>query len=154
LRQIIISNDDELETLFKNIAQMPIVLCHGDVWCHNVFYSDGKITLIDWESINWGHAFDDILHLVSDMIIPYSDIFTINIESLDEYYRRFMSAYLKSFSEHADISQINYSYMWKKFITDFGYGVIGWYLSAETEKAKRRHIDELQKFHQLQEIKL
>jgi Phosphotransferase enzyme family. len=47
---MIIEIDDQSQEIFEHIEKLPIVLCHRDFWVANIFYSNGKILLIDWDT--------------------------------------------------------------------------------------------------------
>ncbi|MFJ7915623.1 MULTISPECIES: phosphotransferase [unclassified Lysinibacillus] len=54
LCKMLIDLDNNADEIFSRIEKLPIVLCHRDFWVANVFYSDSKIVLIDWDTAGWG----------------------------------------------------------------------------------------------------
>lgn len=49
LKQMLFDIDDNKEVLFNSFKRLPVVLCHRDFWVENIFLSEGKIRLIDWD---------------------------------------------------------------------------------------------------------
>lgn len=47
LCKMLIDIDENADEIFSRIKRLPVVLCHRDFWVANIFYSDGKIILID-----------------------------------------------------------------------------------------------------------
>jgi len=52
--------------LLRYFYGLPIVLCHRDFWIENIFLSQGKLRLIDWDCVGWGFAGEDIASLIAD----------------------------------------------------------------------------------------
>ena len=142
-RQMLIDADRETESIFANSKRMPVVLCHRDFWIANIIYSNRKIILIDWDSVGWGYMFEDVIQLLTD---------EVGIEYL-EHYHRLVSAYLKGFSEYADISMIDNSYIWKMLVIKFGYYPVSKYLSAKSTAERNQQIAALQKVYNLKGVK-
>jgi len=86
LRRMLIDTQQQAKTIFTNMKRLPVVLCHRDFWIENIFLSDRKIILIDWDCAGWGFMGEDIASLIVD---------DTDIEYLDEYYRRLIPAYYK-----------------------------------------------------------
>ncbi|WP_338049221.1 aminoglycoside phosphotransferase family protein [Paenibacillus wynnii] len=95
VRQMLIDIDEHAVEIFARIEQLPLVLCHRDFWVTNLFYANGKIVLIDWDTSGWGYLGEDIASLIADEV-------DIDLEHMVEYYRRCVPAYYKGFSEYAD----------------------------------------------------
>ena len=90
LREMLIDIDNNADDVWHRIEKLPIVLCHRDFWTTNIFYHDGKIRLIDWDTTGWGYMGEDIKQLISDETHPCHMV---------EYYRKCVPAYYKGFSE-------------------------------------------------------
>lgn len=142
LRDMLIYADNETEAIYANHYNMPVVLCHRDFWIENIIYTYNKIVLIDWDSTGWGYMFEDIIQLVTD---------TVGTEYLD-YYGRLIPAYLRGFSEYADIPAIDNDYIWKMLVIKFGYGPVGRYLAAQSAQEKALEIAALEKVWNLRGI--
>ena len=102
LRQMLINIE------YSAVEHLPIVFCHRDFWHENIIYSGGKIRLIDWDCAGWGLLGEDIIQLVTDEVDP---------NHLEEYFRRFVPAYLKGFG----IDNID---LWKMLVVKHGYSSI------------------------------
>lgn len=143
LRQMLIDIDDETEAIYDNIDNIPVVLCHRDFWVENIICSDGKIILLDWDCTGWGYVCEDIIQLITD---------EVDTKYLEEYYRRFIPAYLRGFSEYADISRINSLYIWKLFVIKFGYAMAHWHMSAKSPDEKAQSVEILQRIYEMRDI--
>jgi Ser/Thr protein kinase RdoA (MazF antagonist) len=144
LRQLLIDIADDAEKIFIEIEKFPTVLSHRDFWLENIFYIDGTIRLIDWDSTGWGYMTEDITQL----IVGDSD--TRRAEDIEEYYRRLIPAYIKGFSEYVDITEFSNLYIWELMIIKFtGYRLIYWYMLAESEEIKTQQIAVLQKIYEM-----
>ena len=141
LCQMLIDLDNNAETILEKIKKLPIVFCHRDFWIENIFYSDGKIFLIDWDFCGWGYLGEDIASLIVDDII--------DMEYLDEYYRRFIPAYYKGISEYMDISLINDNYIREMILIKFGCRLVSKYIFPESSDVKNQMIIALQKLFEL-----
>ena len=140
IKQMFITIDNQRKTILENI---PVILCHRDFWFENIFYSDAKIRLIDWDSSGFGYIGDDIVQLITD---------ETDAIYFDEYYRKFIPAYIKGFSEYADISWVDNFYIWERIVIHFGYSLVKSYMSAESLDEKKSAIDTLQKIYEMREI--
>ena len=142
LRQMLIDMDNKSETIFENIQKLPVVLCHRDFWVENIFYlaSNREIILIDWDYTGWGYMGEDIASLIAD---------DIDIEYMDEYYRRFIPAYYKGISEYMDIISVNNNCIREMILIKFGYRFIHRYIFADTSERKNQQINALQKIYDM-----
>ena len=86
---------------------------------------------------------EDIANLIAEFGIDYSDLW-------GEYYRRFVPAYLRGFSEYADISGIKKFYIREMIISYWGYEIVKAYMSAEDDKATQ--ITALQQIFEMGDI--
>ena len=143
LRQLLIDIADDAEKIFIEIEKFPTVLSHRDFWLENIFYIDGTIRLIDWDSTGWGYMTEDITQL----IVGDSDT---RAEDIEEYYRRLIPAYIKGFSEYVDITAFSNLYIWELMIIKFtGYRLIYKYMLEESEAIKTQQIAVLQKIYEM-----
>jgi len=145
LREMLIDICNETEAIYDNINHMPVVLCHRDFWLENIIYSHGKIILIDWDCTGWGYMFEDIVQLATD---------EVGFEYIDAYYQKFIPAYLKGFSEYADISGINniYEYAWKVLLIKFWSVPVYHYMNSKSSEEKKLAIDILQKIYEMRDL--
>jgi hypothetical protein len=84
LKQMLIDIDDYKDEIFDKLKTLPVVLCHRDFWNENIFFSDGRIRLIDWDTTGWGFLGEDIASLIVD---------GMDVERFEENYRRLVPAY-------------------------------------------------------------
>lgn len=146
LRQMLMDNDIKIKEIFENVKNMPMVLSHRDFWHENIIYSDNKIILLDWDCTGWGYMFEDIIQLILD---------ETDKKYLEEYYKKFIPAYIKGISQYIDISKIDNIkslYSWDMFI-QFGYNPVRWYMSAGSDDVKKLAIETLQKIYDMKDIK-
>ncbi len=136
LCKMLINLDERADQIFNRIEQLPIVLCHRDFWVANLFYSDGKIILIDWDTSGWGYLGEDLASLIAD---------EADIEHMVEYYHRCIPAYYKGFSEFADISHITDNCVYEMILLMFGYRLVEWFMDTK----KTLHIHTLQKIYEM-----
>lgn len=144
LCKMLIDIDENADELFNRIEKLPIVLCHRDFWVANIFYSDGTIILIDWDTTGWGYLGEDLASLIAD---------EADIEHMVEYYRRCIPAYYKSFSEHADISHITDNCVYEMILLMFGYRLVERYMNAGSGTKLQENDDErMLNIHIMQKI--
>ncbi|WP_195574989.1 aminoglycoside phosphotransferase family protein [Paenibacillus sp. 1001270B_150601_E10] len=147
LCNMLIDIDEASDEIFNRIEKLPVVLCHRDFWVANLFYSDGKTILMDWDTTGWGYLGEDIASLIAD---------EADVEDMVEYYRRCIPAYYKGFSEYADISHITDNCVYEMILLMFGYRLVEWYMDAgsgnklqETVDERSLHIHTLQKIFEI-----
>ena len=145
LCKMIIDADKETKKLYLNVDNMPVVLCHRDFWLENIIYANGKIILFDWDCTGWGYMFEDIIQLITD---------ETGFNYIDEYYRKFIPAYIKGISEYIDFNNNYGLYAWKIFIIYFGYAPVHYYINAKSYNEKNYAINTLQKIYELKDIKI
>lgn len=149
--KMLIDFDESAEEIFNRIEKLPIVLCHRDFWVTNIFYSGGKIILIDWDTTGWGYLGEDMASLIAD---------EADLEHMVEHYRRCIPAYYKGFSENADISHITDNCIYEMILLMFGYRLIECYMNAgsgnelqEMDDERTLHIHTLQKIYEMRNEK-
>ncbi|MDU7029976.1 aminoglycoside phosphotransferase family protein [Robinsoniella peoriensis] len=141
LCKMLIDVDEHFDTIWEQIESLPVVWCHRDFWITNIFYSNGNIRVIDWDTAGWGYLGEDIASLIAD---------EADVEHMVEYYRSCVPAYYKGFSEYVDISYISKSCIWEMMIIIFGYRLVEWYKFAESEEVKHLQIQTLQKIYEME----
>jgi hypothetical protein len=141
IKQMFITTDNQRKMMLENI---PVILCHRDFFFFFIFYSDAQISLIDWDSTGWGCIGDDIVQLITD---------ETDGKYFDEYCKKLIPAYIKGFSEYADILRVDNFYIWERLVIHFGYSLVKSYMSAESLDEKKSVIDTLQKIYEMREIK-
>lgn len=140
VRQMIIDIDEHADEVFDRIAKLPLVFCHRDFWVTNLIYVDGKIALIDWDTAGWGYLGEDLASLIAD---------EADIDHMADYYQRCIPAYYKGFSEYTDVSHIADHCVYEMILLRFGYRLVEWYLDAEDDDEKMKHIHTLQKIYEI-----
>ncbi len=84
LRRMMEGMDESADIVFASLQSLPVVLCHRDFWTENLFWENGRIRLIDWDTTGWGRAGEDVASLVFDDTDP---------ATVAEYLPRLLSAY-------------------------------------------------------------
>jgi len=143
LCKMLIDLDNHADEIFSRIEKLPIVLCHRDFWVANIFYSDNRIVLIDWDTAGWGYMGEDIASLITD---------EADVCHMIEYYQKCIPAYYKGFSEYADVSHISDPCIYELIIAMFGYRLVEWYKFAESPEDKTTHLNTLQKIYEMRNI--
>jgi aminoglycoside phosphotransferase (APT) family kinase protein len=147
LRQMLLDSDMNIKDIYDNTNKFPVVLCHRDFWHENIIYSNGKIILLDWDCTGWGYMFEDIIQLIVD---------ETDAEYIDEYYRKFIPAYLKGFSEYAEVSDVKDLYLnaWKITVIWFGFTLVNWYINARSAEEKNLSLNILQNIYEMRDRKI
>ncbi|RXZ79067.1 aminoglycoside phosphotransferase family protein [Paenibacillaceae bacterium] len=143
LCKMLIDIDNHADELFSRIEKLPIVLCHRDFWVANIFYSDSRIVLIDWDTAGWGYMGEDIASLIAD---------EADICHMVEYYQECIPAYYRGFSEYADVSHISDHCIHELILVMFGYRLVEWYKFAESPEDKSMHLNTLQKIYEMRNM--
>jgi hypothetical protein len=140
LCQMIIDMDAKSDEAWRRIEELPVVFCHRDFWVTNIFYTESEIILIDWDTSGWGHIGEDIVSLIAD---------EADVENMVKYYHTCVPAYIKGFSEFADISHIPDLYIYERIIMHFGYRIVEWFKFADTPEKKEYNLNTLQKIYEM-----
>jgi hypothetical protein len=82
--------DERRNSIFAELKTYPTVLCHGDFWCENIFYKEGTISLIDWDTAHWGFPGEDVACLIFD---------GMPTERFEENVSRLIPAYISGLSD-------------------------------------------------------
>ena len=143
LCKMLIDLDNNADEIFSRIEKLPIVLCHRDFWVANIFYSDSKIVLIDWDTAGWGYMGEDIASLITD---------EADICHMIEYYQKCVPAYYRGFSEYADVARISDHCIYELILAMFGYRLVEWYKFAKSPEDKSLHLNTLQKIHEMRNV--
>ena len=138
LKKMLTDIDDNINEIFNNIKRLPVILTHRDFWTTNIFYSNGKIKLIDWDGVGWGYMGEDIVSLIVD------DTAT---ENLHEYYSRLVPAYYNGISEYMDISPIDNFYIKEMILIKYGYRILQGHMFTESVEEKNKVIERLRKIY-------
>jgi len=144
LCKMLIDFDNDADEVFNRIEKLPIVFCHRDFWVANIFNTNGKTILIDWDTTGWGYLGEDIASLIAD---------EADIENMIDNYRICILAYYKGFSEYTNESSIADHCIFDFILALFGYRIIERYIYAEKLEDKIQHIRTLQKIYEFNKIK-
>lgn len=139
LCQLIIDVDDIFDEIWSRITALPIVLCHRDFWNTNIFYKEGQIKLIDWDTTGWGYFGEDIASLIIDGTDP---------SMILEAYKRCIPAYYKGFSEYADAG-VSEDYVYELMVIMFAYRIIEGYKFAEDEEERNLNLKALEILYEI-----
>ena len=140
LCKMIIGTDENADETWSRVEKLPVVFCHRDFWVTNIFFTDGNIVLIDWDTSGWGYLGEDIISLIAD---------EADVDHMVEYYHKCVPAYRKGFSEYVDTTPIADFYIRERIILHFGYRLVEWYLNAESDEEKTLQINTLQKIYEM-----
>jgi hypothetical protein len=143
LCQMIIEIDENDEKIFNRIERLPVVFCHRDFWVTNIFYTDGGIRLIDWDTAGWGYLGEDIASLIAD---------EADVPRMVELYKRCVPAYYRGFSKYTDVSYNMEHCIYELILIMYGYRLVEWYLDAETPEIKKLHLDTLQMIYEMRNV--
>jgi len=143
LCEMLIEVDENADEIWNRIEKLPIVLCHRDFWIANIFYSDGKIILIDWDTTGWGYLGEDIKSLVAD---------EADVDHMVECYEKCVPAYYRGFSEYADVSHIADHCVREMILVNVGYRLVEWFINAASPDEKTLQINTLQKIYEMGDI--
>lgn len=140
LKQMLIDVDDNIKTIFESMKTLPVVLCHRDFWIENIFHSDGKTVLIDWDSTGWGYVGEDIASLIID---------DTDVNCIEEYCQRIIPAYFKGISKYIDIADIDWLTIKKMIIIKFGYRILQGFMFSQSLEVRNEKIAALQKIYEM-----
>ncbi|MCL1882438.1 MAG: aminoglycoside phosphotransferase family protein [Defluviitaleaceae bacterium] len=144
LCKMLIDMDEKSDKIWAEIESFPLVLRHGDFFPPNIFYVNGKIIIIDWDSAGWGYLGDDIVNLIAD---------TDEVDKMVAHYHKCVPAYLKGFSEYSNISQIRSLYIHERIVMHFGYRLVDsvtWRNNIKTPAEQKSDLNILQKIYEME----
>lgn len=145
VRQMLIDIDDRADEILARIEQLPIVLCHRDFWVNNLFYADGVIAPIDWDTSGWGYLGEDIASLIADEDEADKD-------HMVECYQRCIPAYYKGFAEYADAPPVSGHCVYEMILLLFGYRLVESYLQTEDNDKKTKLVQRFQNIYELKSV--
>lgn len=122
LCKMLIELDEHSEELWSEIEKLPIVLCHRDFWNTNVFYQEGKIRLIDWDTTGWGYLGEDIASLIAD---------ESDVTQMIHYYSKCIPAY-HQLEETANVMLPENNFIWENDVVSI------WLSSGRIIQIRRR----------------
>ncbi len=127
LKRMLIDADDQREELFERTKRLPVVLCHRDFWSENIFFSNGEVRLIDWDTAGWGYAGEDIASLIAD---------ETDAELIRPYYERLIPAYRDGLKEHIDILPGENFDIRERMLLKFGYRLLQDFMFTQDPETK------------------
>jgi len=144
ISQMIIENDKKSNFLWQEIEKLPVIFSHRDYWVTNIFYVDGQIRLIDWDTTGFGAVGEDIASLIIDETSP---------NMIHDYYKTCVPAYIDGLSEFIDMSTYKDLYIYEQILLFFGYRLVEEYKFSKSDEAKKYCLEVLEKLHDLKRIK-
>lgn len=144
LKQMIMDVDERKDEVFNRLKNLPIVLCHRDFWNENIFFTDGAIRLIDWDTAGWGFLGEDIASLIVD---------GMNVDRFEENYNRLVPAYLKGLLEYIDIPDVDDLCIIEMILIKFGYRMMQEYMFSETHDEENWGMNALQRIYEIRAAK-
>lgn len=143
LCEMLIDIDNRSDEIWEIIERLPVVLCHRDFWVANIFYTNQKIRLIDWDTAGWGYMGEDIASLIAD---------EADVDHMVEYYGQCVKAYYNGFSEYVDISHIESLCVKELILLMFGYRLVEGYKFGETAEERALQIATLHKIYEMEDV--
>jgi hypothetical protein len=140
LKQMIVNIDDRKDDIFRRLENLPIVLCHRDFWNENIFFTDGAVVLIDWDTAGWGFMGEDIASLIVD---------GMDVDRFEENYNRLAPAYLKGLKEYMDIPTIDKMCIFEMILIKFGYRMMQERMFSEAFDKNNWGMNALQKVYEI-----
>jgi hypothetical protein len=139
LKQMIMDIDDRKEEIFERLKNLPIVLCHRDFWNENIFYTEGAVRLIDWDTAGWGYLGEDIASLIVD---------GLDVDRFEENYNRLIPAYLNGVKEYMNVD-FDEMCILEMILIKFGYRMMQERMFSETFDKEIWGISALQKVYEI-----
>jgi hypothetical protein len=115
IRDMLAELDERRREIFAEMKTYPTVLCHGDFWSENIFYADGKITLIDWDTAHGGFPGEDVASLLVD---------DMPVEEFEENIHRLIPAYQSGLVEAGFASPPPAKLILTMILLTFGYRIL------------------------------
>lgn len=140
LKQMIADIDDRKDELFERLNDLPIVLCHRDFWIENIFFKDGAVRLIDWDTAGWGFLGEDIASLIVD---------DMDVDRFEENYNRLIPAYLNGLKEYMDIPDVDEMCIFDMILIKFGYRMMQERMFSEVSNMDNWGMNALQKVYEI-----
>lgn len=142
LRKMIIYMDEKSDETWAEIEKLPVVLRHGDFFPPNIFYANGQIILIDWDSAGWSYAGEDLVSLITD---------TYDTARMVRHFQKCVPAYVKGFSEVSG-RPIKNPYVYERIVMHMGYRLIddvNWRNVPKPPNEKKSDLEVLQKIYEM-----
>ena len=140
LCRMLIAIDENEADVWSRIEKLPVILCHRDFWVTNIFHTDDRIVLIDWDTAGFGYLGEDIASLIAD---------EADVGNMVTYCQRCIAAYYRGFTEYVDLSHITDNCIYELILVMFGYRLVEWYKFAESPESRAQHLDTLQKVYEI-----
>jgi thiamine kinase-like enzyme len=140
---MIIELDDNELDVWQRINRLPIVLCHRDYWVENLFYRNGNIRVVDWDTTGWGYLGEDIASLIADETAPGLMV---------SCYENCVPEYYRGFSEHVSTYSIRDNCVYELILIMFGYRLIEWFKFAKSAEEKDLQLSTMQKIYELRQL--
>lgn len=143
VQKMLIDLDEHADEIIDRIEALPLVLCHRDFWINNLFYTNGKFVVIDWDTAGWGYLGEDIASLIAD---------ETDINQMFELYQRCIPAYYNGFSEYTKGFSVDDHCVHELILLMFGYRLVEWYLHTENDEEKLKHVQTLLKLYEMKSL--
>lgn len=140
LKQMLMDIDDRKDEIFKNLKNLPVVLCHRDFWIENIFYDDGMVRLIDWDTCGWGVIGEDIACLIVD---------GMDVARFYDNFKKLIPAYYKGLSKHMDVDATYEKLILTMTLIKFGYRMLQVYMFCDNQDEKSWGVNGLQKIYEM-----
>lgn len=141
---MIIDFDENADAIWQRIEGLPVVLTHRDFWVENIFSSNEKVVVIDWDTTGMGYLGEDIASLIAD---------ESNVEYMLELYKRCTSAYYEGIAEFVGDLSVQDNCIYELIIIMFGYRLIEWYKFADTKDEKDYQLKVLQEIYKMRQVR-
>lgn len=112
LKNMLMDIDERQDELFDKLSKLPVVLCHRDYWIENIFYVNGAVRLIDWDTAGWGYLGEDMASLIVD---------EMPVERFKDNMQRLLPAYRKGLAEYMPVPVLDETCILDMILIKFAY---------------------------------
>lgn len=140
VKQMLLDIDDHMEEIFRDIHQLPIVICHRDFWIENIFFDEGKIVVLDWDCAGYGFLGEDIASLIVD---------ETDVKMQQKYFLKLTEAYNQGLSQHSPSTHIHPRFIYQMMLIKFGYRIVQSYLFTSSDEVKKDCVERLNVLYQI-----
>ena len=134
--------DKRADEVWAEIKKLPLVLCHRDFFPPNIFYVDGCVVVIDWDSAGYGYLGEDLVGLIGE---------ANDLDCMVENFERCVPAYLKGFAEGSGLVFQN-AYVYERLVMHMGYMAVNpltWRGDAKTVEQKKWDLAVMEKIYEM-----
>lgn len=125
--------------LWDKIEKLPIVFSQRDYWFTNIFYKDGNITCIDWDTTGFGYLGEDVASLIVDEVPP---------KLIPKLYEVCVPAYYEAFKEQNPTIIIEDDLVYEHILSFFFFRLVESYMYT-TGATRQFMLDSMESIYRL-----